>query len=107
MFYKVMKNDKVIDVLQNLSYIKYQKKHDMMVSCSQSDAQGIISSDGQHIWHIDWLYRFPEEAKDRYEVVALEEIEEYEYKQLRALNMKTPEEIIDEYTLLLIEGGVL
>jgi len=37
----------------------------------------------------------------------LEEIEEYEYKQLRALNMKTPEEIIDEYTLLLIEGGVL
>ena len=107
MFYKVMKNDRVIDVLENLSYVKYQKKHDMMVSCDQSDAQGIISSDGQYIWHINWLYRFPEEAQGRYDTVVLEEIDEYEYKQLRVLNMKTPEEIIDEYTLLLIEGGKL
>ena len=107
MFYKVMKNNRIIDVLENLSYVKYQKKHNMMVSCSLSDAQGIISSDGQYIWHVDWLYRFPEEAQGRYDIVVLEEIDEYEYKQLRALNMKTPDEIIDEYTLLLIEMGVL
>lgn len=33
MFYKVIKNDRVIDVLENLSYVKYQKKHNMMISC--------------------------------------------------------------------------
>ena len=107
MFYKVVKNDRVIDVLENLSYVKYQKKHNIMISCDQSDAQGIVSSDGRYIWHVDWLYHFPEEVKGHYDIVALEEIDEYEYKQLRVLNMKTPEEIIDEYTLLLIEGGML
>ena len=106
MFYKVIKNDRVIDVLPNLLYVKYQKKHNMMVSCNQSDAQGIVSSDGRHIWHVEWLYRFPEEVKG-YDTVILEPIEEYEYKQLKALNMKTPEEIIDEYTLLLIEGCMI
>jgi hypothetical protein len=37
----------------------------------------------------------------------LVEIDELEYKQLKALNGKTPEEIIDEYTLLLIEEGII
>ena len=85
-------------------------KHDIkgsMAHAAMLAKQGIISSDGQHIWHINWLYNFPEEAHGRYDTVVLEEIDEYEYKQLRALNMKTPEEIIDEYTLLLIEGGIL
>ena len=106
MYYKVIKNGKVIDILQNLLYVKYQQKHNMLVSCDQSKAQGIVSSDGQHVWHVNWLYCFPENFKE-YETVILQEIEEDEYKQLRALNMKTPEEIIDEYTLLLIERGLL
>lgn len=105
MFYKVIKNDKVIDVLRNLHYVRYQKKHNMMVSCGQNDAQGIVSSDGKYFWHIDWLYQFPEEVREKYDIVIIKEIDEYEYKQLKALNMKTPQEIIDEYTLLLIEGG--
>ena len=37
----------------------------------------------------------------------LVEITEFEYHQLNALNMKTPQEIIDEYTLALLEGGVI
>ena len=37
----------------------------------------------------------------------LVEIDEYEYKQLKLLNLKSAEEIIDEYTLLLFEGGLL
>ena len=35
------------------------------------------------------------------------EINEHEYHQLRSLNMKTPQEIIDEYTLTLLEGGLI
>jgi hypothetical protein len=79
----------------------------MLVSCQQPEAQGVVSSDGEHIWHSSWFYRFPEKAQGRYEVVILEKIDEHEYKRLKMLNMKTPEEIIDEYTLQLIEGGRL
>ena len=104
MYYKVMKDNKVIDVLDHLVFVKYQKKHNIMLLCDQSEAQAIISSDTEHIWHLPWLYKIPVEG---YDTVDLIEIDEYEYKQLKMLNCKTPEEIIDAYTLLLIEGGIL
>lgn len=104
MYYKVLKDGKVIDVLDHLTFVKYQKKHDVMLLCDESEAQAIVSSDGTYYWHIEYLYKIPVSG---YDTVELEEINEYEYKQLKVLNMKTPEEIIDEYTLLLINGGIL
>lgn len=104
MYYKVLKNDKVIDVLDHLSFVKYQEKHNIMVSCAKEEAQAIISSDGEYIWHVHGLYNIPVEG---YETVCLEEIDKYEYEQLKALNMKDPQSIIDEYTLLLIKEGII
>ena len=49
MYYKVLKNGRVIDALDHLRFVKYQPKHDIMVNCVEDDAQGIISSDGNHI----------------------------------------------------------
>ena len=72
MFYKVIKNGRVIDVLDRLSFVKY------------------------------YLIPSPE-----YDTVSLEEIDQYEYEQLKALGGKTPEAIIDAYTLSLIQGGLL
>lgn len=69
-----------------------------------SNAQGIMSSDERRFWHLRGLYRIPIEG---YDTVDLVEISSEEYHQLKALNGKTPEEIIDEYTLALIEGGLL
>lgn len=104
MYYKVLKNDKVIDVLDHLVFAKYQKKHNIMIVCAKSKAQAVISSDGEHIWHVKGFYHIP---VDGYDTVELVEIDEYEYRQLKALNMKTPQEIIDEFVLSLLEGGVL
>lgn len=104
MYYKVIKNDKVIDALNRLSFVKYHKKHNIMIACDKSEAQAIVSSDGAYFWHIAGLYRIP---VDGYDTVELVQIDEYEYKQLRALNMHTPQEIIDEFVLSLIDGGVL
>jgi hypothetical protein len=104
MYYKALKDGRVIDVLDHLVFVKYQKKHGIMLLCDQSEAQAIVSSDGEYFWHVNWLYRIP---VDGYDTVELVEIDEYEYKQLKMLNLKTPEEIIDEYTLLLLEGGIL
>lgn len=104
MFYKVIKNNKVIDVLDKLVFLKYQHKHKIMVLCGEDDAQAILSSDGDTIWHESTLYKIP---IDGYDTVELVEIDEYEYKQLKMLNGKTPEEIVDSLILELINEGVL
>lgn len=104
MFYKVIKNDKVIDVLEKLVFLKYQPKHNIMVLCDKSDAQAVLSSDGDKIWHERSYYKVPVSG---YETVDVVEIDEYEYRQLKMLNMKSPAEIIDEFVMSLIEEGVL
>lgn len=107
MYYKVMKNERVIDVLDKLIYVKYQEKHNRMVLCTEDDAQGFLSSDMTRIWHEDSLYKIPIPG---YDTVMLVEIDEYEYEQLKIYKLKTLEEILDQYTLELlpmIEGGVI
>lgn len=104
MFYKVIYRDRVIDVLDDLAYLKYQEKYNRMVFCDESEAQAILSSDQEYIWHVDGLYDIPVSG---YDTVGLEEIDEYEYRQLKALNGKTPEQIIDEYTMILLDSGVI
>lgn len=104
MYYKVIKNNKVIDVLDNLTYLKWQPKHKTMILSGENDAQAILSSDKNTIWHEKTLYNIPVSGFDTVELV---EIDEYEYRQLKILNLKTPESIIDEYNLLLLELGVI
>lgn len=104
MYYKVIKNNRVIDVLDKLIYLKYQPKHEIMVLCGENEAQAILSSDGSMIWHEKTLYKIP---ADGYDEVEIQEIDKYEYEQLRVLNLKTPEAIIDEFVLSLISEGVL
>ena len=104
MFYKVIKNNKVIDVLDRIVYLKWQSKNKIMVLCDINEAQAILSSDNETIWHERTLNKIP---VDGYETVKVVPIDEHEYRQLKVLNMKTPEEIIDEYNLLLLEMGVI
>jgi len=105
MYYKVIFNDRVIDVLHNLIYVKHQAKHNVMVICDVDDMpEAIMSSDGAYIWHVDGLYNM---KVDGYDTVQLVEIDRYEYEQLKMLNLRTPEQIVDAYTLYLIEEGVL
>lgn len=105
MYYKVMKNNKVIDVLDQLIYLKYQPKHKIMVLCDINEAQAILGSDGNTIWHERTLYNIP--VENDYDCVDLVEISKYEYEQLRVLNMKTPEQIADELILYLLENNII
>lgn len=104
MYYKVLKNNKVIDVLDNLIYLKWNPKHKIMVLTDENDAQAILSSDKNTIWHEKTLYKIPVSGFDTVEVV---EIDAYEYKQLKMLNLSTPEEIIDSFVLSLLEDNVI
>lgn len=104
MYYKVIKNNKVIDVLDNLIYLKWQPKHKTMILTDENDAQAILSSDNNTIWHEEALYRIPVGG---YDTVRVEQIDEFEYKQLKMLNGKTPEEIADAVILSLLESGII
>ncbi len=104
MYYKVIKNNKVIDVLDNLIYLKWEPKHKIIVLSDEKNAQDVLSSDKNTIWHERTLYNVPVCG---YDTVDLVEIDEYEYKQLKMLNGKTASEILDAYTLFLIQEGVI
>lgn len=103
-YYKVIKDNKVIDVLDQLIYIKWQAKHNIPVLCDIDEAQAILSSDKNTIWHEETLYKLP---VDGYDTVRIEQIDQYEYKQLKMLNGRTPQEIIDAFLLELVEEGIL
>lgn len=104
MYYKAMIGSRVVDVLDRLIFLKYQPKHNTMVLCDESEAQAILSSDTNTIWHESTLYNIPVSG---YDTVTLVEIDKHEYSQLKMLNGKTPQEIIDAYTLSLIDEGVI
>ena len=106
MYYKVIKDNKVIDVLDSLIYLKWEPKHKIMVLSDENEAQAILSSDKNNIWHERTLYRIPDDAP-RFDSVEVIGIDEYEYKQLKALNGKTPEEIIDSFVLSLLEDKII
>lgn len=78
---------------------------DTIITCPEKEAQAILSSDGNYIWHVS---DYPSSKNCKFDdTVELFETDQYEYKQLKILNGKTPEEIIDAYTLSLIDGGIL
>ena len=106
-YYKVIKDNRVIDVLKDdeIHYLKYSKKHGRMFNATgMHDAQAIFSSTHEYIWHVNYLHEIPANG---YDTVSLEEIDVYEYEQLKRFNLSTPQEIIDSFVLELVESGVL
>ena len=104
MFYKVIKNRNVVDVLSSIQFVKFQLKHKTLLFCNEEEAEGILSSTGDTAYHLSSLNPFP---VDDFATVTLEKITEHEYNQLKQNHCMTAEEIIDQYTVSLFEQGVL
>lgn len=82
MYYKVIKDDKVIDVLDNIVYLKYQIKNGIPLNATRQEAQLFLSSNGKNIWHDYSLRRLPKEVT-KYETVELVVIDKEEYDKLK------------------------
>ena len=80
-YYKVIKDGEVIDV--NHVFLKWQRKHNILLSCQAVEGQFIQSSDGNNIWRVDWLNRLPEDFPGSYESIEAVEITAEEYEELR------------------------
>lgn len=103
-YYKVLKDGKVIDVLDHIHYLKYNFKHNRMFNSIHADAEAILSSDGKYAWHLRGLKKVPVKG---YDTVEIQEIDIYEYEQLKKFNCKSAIELIDDFVMELIEGGIL
>lgn len=103
MFYKILKDNRVLDVLDGLCFLKYQAKFNRFVFCDMAEAQAIRSSDGETIWHEVTLAPIP---TDGYDTVRAVPIEEIEYRRLKAMHCNTLEEIIDSFVLSLLDKDV-
>lgn len=100
MFYKVYKDNEVVDVLDGIVYLKYQEKYDRMLLSNEKEAQAILSSDEKTIWQVEGLPAI--NNNKTYTTVRIQQTDEYEYKQWHLLHGKTPEEIVDNFVLLLV-----
>ena len=77
MYYKLIENGKIVDVLKNPHYVKWQRENNTLVSCEENEADGVLSS------HCVRAYQIVLGNKDRFAgVVEMVEITQSEYNEL-------------------------
>lgn len=90
MAYKLVLNTTVVDAQKNLNYVYWQVKNHLLLVGRSDFANGIVSSDGSTVWHLDGYPEFPEGT---YETVKAVEITDEEYEELvKQLELGTVEE---------------
>lgn len=100
MYYKLMSNDIVVDLLRKLYYVRYLPKSKRWVGTDAQSAHGIMSSDGSMIYHLcGRAYVFPEELTSVIPV----EIDKNEFDMLAvqfAAQRKENEDLRNEMQIL-------
>ena len=93
MFYKIIKNNQVIDV--NNVFLKGQKKHNLLVNTDIKHVEFLISSDKSTLYTTNWTNQ-PKLPRDT-EFVEAVIISEDEYNDLREkLQLNVTIEIVEE-----------
>lgn len=100
MFLKIVKGSTVVDAVQKLTYVRQNPRNKTIIMSEPEFANGIVSSDGSVIWHLEGL---PEFSSGNYETVVAIEVCEDEYnsiiKQLYAgEEVSEPEEVRKQLT---------
>lgn len=78
-YYKIISNNTVIDA--NDRYLRWQKRHGILIICEPHEAEFISPRDESAVWHPDWLNTPPEEAVYDGDIEAVE-ISKDEYAAL-------------------------
>ena len=79
MFLKIVKGSTVVDAVEKLTYVRQNPRNKTIIICDPEFANGIISSDGSVIWHLEGL---PEFSSGNYETVVAIEVCEDEYNSI-------------------------
>lgn len=103
MYFKVMYNDKILDILDTLRFVRWDKRHNRIIGCEEVKAEGFLSSNRDKVYRIEGMAVNGKE----FDTVVLMKIDKAEYDAIKPFRGQTKEEIIDEYNKVLIEMGVL
>lgn len=107
-YYKIIKDQNIIDLLQGVVYVKYQKRNKLLLKCDESDAMGVLSSCQSTAYHVEGMQEFPIE---KYITVKMVECDLEEYTSLKSImqenenvyNIET-ESYEDSIDTIVIEG---
>ena len=100
MYYKLMSNDIVVDVLRKIQYVRYLSKSKRWIATDAQSAHGVIGSNQNTIYHLQGS-SCPCETD--LEHVVIKEITEEEYNRFAeeiALRAKEKEELVNRIDLL-------
>lgn len=87
--YKIIHNNQIIDVMENIHYVKCLPRTQKVLGVDRNQANGITSSDGSTIYHI---YGTPHTFAEKKKSVTIEQISKEEYLKLTT-EMKTEKDL--------------
>lgn len=94
MYYKLLQNSVVTDVIERKQFLRWQEKHGMLVPCDEAYACGILATDGK-TYHVDALPEIPLP-----DVETVYPISRAEYLTLAEQLGKTVEPLIGDVAIL-------
>lgn len=77
--YKILHNNQIIDVMEDIRYVKYLPKSQKLIAVDKAQANAVVSSDGDTIYHILGTKNTFNTEKLSVQVI---KITEEEYKEL-------------------------
>ncbi len=90
MYYKIISDGQIVDASDSLRYVRWQEKNRIFLSCEESEADGIVTSDGADIYLL-----LTSEAREGYRYAIVADIGEEEYLALRE-ELDAGQEIADD-----------
>lgn len=100
MFYKLMNNDIVMDLLKEIHYIRYLPKSKRWVLTDSFSAQGVMGSDYETIYYLEDKANTAEEKHIKVRVEKINEKEYYRLAEEVALRKKENENLYNEISNL-------
>lgn len=80
MFYKVVKDSVIVDAMEKVVFVRQNIVNKVVIVCPAEFSNGIVSSDGSTVWHLEGQ---PEFVEGTFETVKLVEINETEYNKIK------------------------
>ena len=78
MYYKIISGGQIVDACEWLNYVRWQEKNRLLLTCSESEADGIVSSDGANVYLLEGAAQIGD-----YPTATITEITKEEYDELR------------------------
>lgn len=94
MYFKIIYNALVIDILDSVQYVRWLKRGKKFVKTEMTSANGILASDGINVYHVEGMPEF--DGMGNYKTVHLVEIDEEGYNTLKSQMVEGDVVYVDE-----------